>query len=300
MNKKYAIYTALIGNYDTIRQPLVVDGRFDYVLFTDDVTTDTIGIWKVKQVCYKNNDRTRIARYVKTHPHSLLPEYDATIWIDGNIQITSHYLYNRCILLCKNKIQIASVKHPYRDCIYEEAYSVYGLDLEKVIFEWCHFLRHNDYPKRNGLYETNVLFRMKDSDVENANEMWWTIIEKYSRRDQLSFNYVLWCKHLKEEYILPVNQSSANTPYLSIYQHRKTANQIGRRKVVVSFGEHARNRCRNGLKEKISDFKEFHYWLYKRSLLVGKLLLYIWGWYALIFYGATIKYRTYKRRKNEK
>lgn len=300
MNQKYAIYTALIGNYDTIRQPLVIDERFDYVLFTDNATTKNIGVWKVKQVFYVNEDKTRIARYVKTHPHILLPEYDATIWIDGNIQITSPYLYNNCIILYENKIQIASVKHPYRDCIYEEAFSVYGLDLEKVIFEWCHFLRHNDYPQHNGLYETNILFRVKDSDVENMNEIWWTIIEKYSRRDQLSFNYALWCKHLREEYILPINQSSANTPYVSIYQHHKIANQIGRRDVIVSFGEHARNRCRNGLKEKVSDFREYHYWLYGLNPTIARMLLCLWGWYALLVYGVIIKYRAYKRHQNEK
>ena len=34
---KFAIYTALIGGYDSIRQPLVIDDRFDYILFTDEV-----------------------------------------------------------------------------------------------------------------------------------------------------------------------------------------------------------------------------------------------------------------------
>ena len=43
MNKG-VIYTSLVGSYDNVRQPLVIDERFDYLLFTDNVTTDMIGV----------------------------------------------------------------------------------------------------------------------------------------------------------------------------------------------------------------------------------------------------------------
>lgn len=34
-NNRFAVYTVMVGDYDYIRQPLVVDGRFDFLLFTD-------------------------------------------------------------------------------------------------------------------------------------------------------------------------------------------------------------------------------------------------------------------------
>ena len=49
MNRS-AIYTSVVGSYDDIRQPLIIDERFDYVLFTDNVTVDRIGVWQVRPI----------------------------------------------------------------------------------------------------------------------------------------------------------------------------------------------------------------------------------------------------------
>ena len=54
--KKIAIYTAVIGGYDDIRQPKVVDERFDYYLFTDHIETDFIGVWRLMSIPYSNPD----------------------------------------------------------------------------------------------------------------------------------------------------------------------------------------------------------------------------------------------------
>ena len=35
--KKFAVYTASIGGYDEIHQPLAVDDRFDYIFFSNNV-----------------------------------------------------------------------------------------------------------------------------------------------------------------------------------------------------------------------------------------------------------------------
>jgi hypothetical protein len=72
---KYVIYSALVGAYDTIFQPEVVDDRFDFVLFTYEVKEDHVGVWKIRPIVYQNADSTRVARYVKMHPEDLLPEY---------------------------------------------------------------------------------------------------------------------------------------------------------------------------------------------------------------------------------
>ena len=70
---------------------------------------------------------------MKTHPEILLPEYEATLWIDASILITSPYIYNQITHLFQTGIQFASVKHPYRNCIYDEAYCVYGMNINDVI-----------------------------------------------------------------------------------------------------------------------------------------------------------------------
>ena len=122
MGKQFVIYSACIGSYDNISQPKYIDDRFDYILFTDELKEKHIGVWEVRKVDYSNSDKTRIARYVKTHPHTLLPQYKATVWLDANLEISSSFIYERCIELCESKTQLASIKHPTRDCIYDEAY----------------------------------------------------------------------------------------------------------------------------------------------------------------------------------
>lgn len=52
--KRFAVFTACIGNYDSILLPEVVDNRFDYILFTNEVKEKQIGVWQVRHVDYTN------------------------------------------------------------------------------------------------------------------------------------------------------------------------------------------------------------------------------------------------------
>lgn len=298
--KKIAIYTASIGGYDAVHQPAVVDERFDYILFTDEVKDERVGAWQVRNVDYQSEDKTRVARYVKTHPHTLLPDYEATLWLDASIEILTSFVYERCVELLEKGVQLASIKHPWRDCIYDEAYVVYGLEEERKIMDWCHQLRQEGYPRHKGLYESGVLFRRNDADVAQLNEDWWNVILHHTRRDQLALNYLLWKRNLSEGYVLPVGEHVANSTKVRINKHNNRARTAGRRGVKESFWEHARCRCRNGMEEKAEAFREFHYWLYGLNPVVAKVFLHLWGVYATVVYGTIIKFRAYKRHKNER
>ena len=213
-------------------------------MFTDEVKEERVGAWLVRKVDYENEDKTRVARYVKTHPHTLLSNYDATLWLDASIEILTSFVYERCVELLEKGVQLASIQHPWRDCIYDEAYVVYGLEEERKIMDWCHRLRKEGYPRHNGLYE-------------------------------------------------------ANSTNVRIHIHNNRARTAGRRGIKETFWEHARCRCRNGMEEKAEQFREFHYWLYGLNPVVAKILLHLWGVYATLVYGLIIKFRAYKRHKNE-
>lgn len=219
--KQFAIYTAVIGNYDTIHQPLVVDDRFDYILFSDCLNVEQIGVWQVRKVDYYNDIQTKIARYVKTHSHTLLPEYKATLWIDASVLIKSKSVYKRIIDLFNQGVLISTHLHPIRDCIYDEMFSVLenGYETEDIILKWGKELRKNKYPPHNGLCETGVLFRGDADKTRFFNECWWSYIEKYSRRDQLSFNFVLSQLHIPFVPFLPENTPIRNSSYIDIHEH---------------------------------------------------------------------------------
>lgn len=298
---KFVVYTVQVGGYDVVQQPLVVDERFDYVLFTDSDESQNIGVWQVRTIPYENSDLTRVSRYPKMHPNELLNEYKASLYIDANIQITGQRIYDRVVECYEQGIDWAGIQHPYRDCIYDEAYVIYGLETEENIFRWCHRLRKEQYPRHRGLFENNIIFRTHNDNTKVVNTMWWNLYEQHTRRDQLTLFYVLWqIPAINTALLLPEGESSWNSNTVQIHKHKKNAIQSGRRGVKVSFLEHARNRCRLGMEEKKEQFKKFHYWLYGLNPSIAHILLCLWGWYTLVVYGAIIKYRAYKRHQNGK
>lgn len=220
--KRYVIYSAVVGGYDNILQPLVLDERFDFVLFSNDITDAQVGVWQVRPIQYSNLDSTRICRYVKTHPEELLPEYEVSIWMDSNVQILTSYLYERAVELDGQDILVSSMSHLFHCCIYEEAFALMQMRIEResVVLKWCSYLRKEDYPVNNGLCETNVLFRKHNEKISAVDAYWWECIEGNSRRDQLSFNYVLWKKNVPCHYMLGEGKCVRNSEHFGIVKHK--------------------------------------------------------------------------------
>lgn len=224
ISKCFVVYSALVGKYDDVVQPDVVDGRFDYVLFTNDIHEDSVGVWQIRPILYKNTDTTRICRYVKTHPEKLLPEYKCSVWIDSNIHIHTDEIYSRTIELYEQGVLVSSMWHPVRKCLYEEAFAVVNMMLEheSVVVNWCHRLRQEGFPKGLGLFETNVLYRQHCLEkVGEMDTIWWNCISHYSRRDQLSFTYVLWKMDIPFHYFFGEGNNARNTEHLSLVVHNR-------------------------------------------------------------------------------
>lgn len=220
--KRYVIYSALVGAYDDILQPKVVDERFDYILFSNDIKEERVGVWEVRPIMYHNDDRTRICRYVKSHPEELVKEYEVSVWMDASIQILTDYLYQRVIELDKTECLIATLGHPTRNCIYEEAFAVLKMriEYEGTIVRWCHELRKENYPRNNGLNETGLLYRKHHAkEIMQLDNLWWACVEKYSRRDQLSFNYALWKCGLSFDLILD-NPNIRQSKHVQLIEHK--------------------------------------------------------------------------------
>lgn len=223
---KKVIYTAVTGNYDQINQPKIVSDEFDYVLYTDCAATQNIGKWQVRQIPYDNKDNTRRARWVKTHPHLLFHDYEVSVWIDSNIVFDYPNFYTRLNRLIEDKKLISSFDHNVRDCIYEEAFSVITQlrDSINLILKEVLYLKENSYPRHNGLCETNIVLRFHNHpSVKKHSDDWWSMINKYSRRDQLSFNYVLWANKLSVTYILPPKENSRNHYEVHCESHNKSS-----------------------------------------------------------------------------
>ena len=178
--KSFVVYSAIIGKYDEILQPLVVDERFDYVLFSDILIEGQQGVWQVKRVDYSNPINAKVARYVKTHPETLLPEYEASLWLDANINIVGREIYDRFVNLFENGTLVASVKHLAYDCVYNEMFSVldFRYESEEVVVNWGRELRKRCFPKHAGMFETGLMYRRHSSGaVKELDAIWWKYIQ---------------------------------------------------------------------------------------------------------------------------
>ncbi|MBQ6770714.1 MAG: hypothetical protein IJP44_07040 [Bacteroidales bacterium] len=199
---RFAVYTVITGGFDELKQPLAVDDRFDYVVFSDREIQDS-GVWEVRLINQPINqsmlslpaNNRQKSRLPKIRPDIFLPDYEATLYIDGNICICSSRVYDRCSELYEAGIEWAGIKHQGRQCLYDELNAIIGLGWvhDYDVLDWYGFLHKEGFPEQDFMFENNIIFRLNTSYVKAVDELWWrSIQEQRVKRDQFSLMYALW------------------------------------------------------------------------------------------------------------
>lgn len=228
--KRIAIYTALTGNYDSLIDPAVIDPRCDYICFTNQVHSQG-SVWKYRTIPSDIKNLALLSRYPKMHPHELLGEYEYSVYMDANIQIVNSDFYQRIFAKIEQGVSLSGIKHPFRDCPYNEGYAVftYGLDSFFSIIRTLRFLKKENFPEHYGMFEANVILRKhSDKKVQKQCEDWWKLVSRYSKRDQLTYSYTLWKNHIAFDYLIPENESARNYAGFSFTPHTRKMNIWGR------------------------------------------------------------------------
>lgn len=182
------IYTAIFGPYDELKDPLHVIPGCRYICYTDQVLNSKV--WELVMV-KPRYDPVRQAREVKILFHKYNPYFEGkAMWIDANQQITSDITH----LFSISEKSLTLLYHPDRNCIYKEAHECIKLKKEDDLIIAKHRLRYlkESYPSDNGLAATGLMIRKNDKDLNLFFDNWFDQIVIGSRRDQLSFNYVIW------------------------------------------------------------------------------------------------------------
>lgn len=222
--KKYVIYTCLTGGYDGILQPSVIDDEFDYICFSNDTDAKDVGVWMIKRIPITEMDNIRLSRYAKLMPHAVLKDYQYSLYIDANLQITDKSLYDvlKCHALANTLI--AQVPHlsPPCDCIYNEI--PFCIMCGKVSFKEAYrqfrHLKHECFPEHYGLFENNIIFRKhNDKKVIKLSEDWWNEYCNFSRRDQFSLMYVYWKNRFNPLFLFDGNTDARNSPCIRYLNH---------------------------------------------------------------------------------
>lgn len=220
---RYAIYTSMTGGYDDLPQYLVVDKRFDYICFTNDYPDGSkVGIWSIKSIPVKIKDNIRLSRYAKLMPHKVLSEYDYSLWLDSNISIVGSELYEILLGRIQEGKDWYGVKHPIRNCIYEDAKEIvhWGNASYCSIARQVRFLHKENYPHQLGLFENNAILRKHNSEnVVKIDEAWWKMYNKFSKRDQMSLFYLFWKYKFIPSLLFSEKMSTRNAPFIEWYFH---------------------------------------------------------------------------------
>ncbi len=195
---RVVVYTAISGKYDTLREHSWFCDEWDYVCFTDNNRCSS-ALWDVRamdshHVAFRGDPQLR-ARWYKLFAHRLFPEYQYSIWVDGNIDVCDRFLQIRAYECIRQKVLMCLARHPSRVCAYDEALACMQLKKDTIekIQNTMLFLKTQGYPEINGLYETNILIREHNHPrLIKTMEIWWQMLYEFSKRDQLSFCFAHW------------------------------------------------------------------------------------------------------------
>lgn len=194
---KKAVYTCITGKYDELRPPAKRTPGWDYIAFTNNERIQGNG-WDLRLITNQGNlDNARLARQVKILVHHWLPDYDLTVWCDGNLQpnCNMNELSKRA-----NGVDLALMRHPFNKCIMQEYRLCVngGKDNAAVMKRQVKRYQNAGMPRNFGMVQTGVLVRYAPTEqMKNFLWKWYAEVQNHSFRDQISFMYTLWRHPIK-------------------------------------------------------------------------------------------------------
>ena len=216
---RIAVYTAIVGDYDSLKIPNAIDPACDYYCFTDrDISWQNV--WVRRDIPWRHADPVRMARHVKHNPQVYFADYDWSIWLDANLQLNSSP--QELMPTQRDSWDLAVWRHPYRNCTYAEAEQcvLEGKDDPDTIRAQMQRYRSKGFPERAGLNENNVLVRRhNDPAMVELARAWWDEIARGSRRDQLSFGFVAQRRKVRVAHIGEPGSNSRSDPRLRFFSH---------------------------------------------------------------------------------
>ncbi|QTE72670.1 DUF616 domain-containing protein [Clostridiales bacterium FE2011] len=203
--ERIAVYTAVFSSYDELQEPKFLPDNCDFYVFSDSVTIPESSAWKTKELPDSVQNEMRFFspveknRYLKMHPDLLFPEYDYSVYVDGNLMLytdPTEYI-NRL-----SKYGISFYTHYRRCCVYEEfrAVSAKHRMTEKQVQEVKRFLLDVGMPAKYGLLECPVIARRHHQpECKKLMAEWWELFRRFPYRDQVLLPYVLYKNGIRTE-----------------------------------------------------------------------------------------------------
>lgn len=222
LKSRVALYSCVSGGYEEVT-PLAthVEG-IDMFIFSDDAAIDIPKHHLKRSTNYISNIPVRTARFVKTHPHIWFNDYDFAVWCDSNIHFFGDISYY-IDLLNEADADCGFILHPVRDTFRDEADVLIQnrVITDRPLVE-RQVARYSTDPSviKSPLLETNFFIcRPRSEKVARFMGSWWSEINRFTHRDQLSVNYALVNSGIKWINILPPGRSARDHEDFMLFAH---------------------------------------------------------------------------------
>ena len=221
-DKRIAVYTAVFGAYDSLLEPLVKPDNIDYYIITDQPVADS-SLWKkIETVDFPPDVKTNVEknRFVKMRPDLIFKDYDYSIYVDGNVLITSDLSPMAEQL---GELPIAMHRHKNRDCVYDEIKACIRKDKGSArdFLQHKKLLKSHGIPYHWGLLEAPVIARRHHEPLcIDLMQQWWEEFTAYSKRDQISIIDVLWRNGLTVDQFATLGNNVYKSNYFLIMMHK--------------------------------------------------------------------------------
>ena len=184
------VYTAISDDYDVLHRPQVVSEHCDYVCFTDNPNL-TSDVWKIRPFPALMDDPVRTAKLPKLLPHLLFADYEISVWVDSNLAICGDV--GRLARQLLTDHYLALFRHPEnRRSVFDEVKACIQLgkdDPDTMIRQVRHYVSEGFSGR--AAPACGILFRRHHNPLLiRAMQEWWQQVNRFSRRDQLSFEYI--------------------------------------------------------------------------------------------------------------
>ena len=185
---KKACLCVIVGNYDTLKIPFIINSEWDYYCITDqDITSD---FWKIIKIDSTLDSKWQ-SRYIWTHFDRYI-DCDIIIKHDASMIINNDLDYLLEFISPDNDILLA--KHDRRNCIYDEGNAVIYKFPNSIELVNSQMKKYSEmgFPENYGLHYQGIRVMRNNEKIRKFNNLWWHQISTGCWRDQLSFDFVRW------------------------------------------------------------------------------------------------------------
>lgn len=251
VSKKTVVYTAVIGGYDTLKEPLFPDDNCDYVCFTDAPIQYYGRRWDVVTVNRSTDDNSRDSRRLKILGHRWFGRYDKSVWIDACCRLKD--LNGAVVDSLLGDSDAVFFSHPDRKCAFREAKACvdYGKFKDGDADSQLNRYREEGFPEGFGLSCGTFIIRRNTASAIEFSELWWKEFSGGCRRDQICLDYCRWKTGIKTNRI---KENIRSSPLFDYYtNHPKW--QIDVLLVRFCYSERAERMFNNTLKKLLENDK---------------------------------------------